>query len=250
MDVLNYSRNAKVNRSTFNNVGGNQVTININNYSLFSLSGSSQTSHRLLRNDILLPTPGPEAPSQRLGDPNLSTTDVILVVETATDLIIQIFDMLIDHRNSLDNHRELRLELNLLQKTLTLTGLAIRAYDDRPLGHSLAVAITPEVVQCRIALLQLFDAANNTSRGLSYTSINSLWRQVFRSRWVDEELALLRGKLCRIQRLLGGLLLALNSYVLLVFRTSQSTDLLNSTLKYKVLHGWSLGTNSSQVIYL
>ena len=180
-------------------------------------SGQLQVPHHLpcnFSNDLSRPASDPEILSQRsLKHPITAyhPSEAVSTVETAAGLIVQITNLLTDSSN---NCRALAFESKSLHQTLTLAGLAIREYGNRPLGQGLANTFAPEVERCRVVLLELLDRINGTRRGLAFTSISNLWRPVFGSRWDGNELASLKKKLCHIRRSLGGLLMALNSYVL------------------------------------
>ena len=214
------SRYTDASGSTFNDVGRDQThNSSINNYQSIhvhlSVSGSGPTLHHLLldiSDDVSSPASNSETVSRGRV---LSTTyhssesETVFAVETVVGLIVQIMHLLIDRKHSASDRRDLELELKSLQQTLTLTGLAIQEYSDRPLGQSMANAITPHVEQCRVVLLDLLDRVNGTRQGLFSTNIRDLWRPVW---WDGEDLASLRMKLCRIRTSFGRLLMALNSY--------------------------------------
>jgi hypothetical protein len=137
-----------------------------------------------------------------------------LAADTAVRLVIQITELSVDHKDLSDTYRDLEYELKLLHQTLILTGLAIREYNDRLLGESLANTIKPEMERCCMALLELLDKVNCTRQGLAFTSISDLWRPIFGSRWDGSELSSLKMQLGHIRRSLGGFLMALNSCAL------------------------------------
>jgi hypothetical protein len=72
----------------------------------------------------------------------------------AARLIIKIVELLMDPEYS-DYHRDLKMELESLQQTLTLAGLAIYAYEYTPLGRSLADIMNQEAERCCVVLKDL-----------------------------------------------------------------------------------------------
>lgn len=203
--------------STFNQVGRDQTqnTITHNTYiiSLFG-SGSTPQQHPLdISHDLSQPTSGHEALSPaRLHVAATCPSDHLHAVDTAAGFIIRITILLINHEDPSDNYRDLELDLKSLHQTLTLTRLAIEEYENRPLGHSLANTIAPEVQRCIATLSELFGRVSDTENGLFHT-IGQLWRSVWWRRWTGDELAPLKTKLCHIRRSLNGFLSALNSVV-------------------------------------
>ena len=227
------SRYTDASRSTFNDVGRDQIQNNtiINHQTIhvhLSASGSGQTLQHLhnISNDLPRLTPNFDTLSQ--GNVLSTMYQTVSAVETVVGLIIQITHLLMDRRNARNNHRDMELELNSLQETLTLAKLAIQAYGDRPLGRSLANTITPQVERCRVVLLQLLDGVNSTRQGLFFTSIRDLWRPVWRKRWDGDELASLRMKMCRIRMSLGGVLMVLNSYTFTFLQCSPPSEIPHS----------------------
>jgi hypothetical protein len=228
--------------SNFFDIGGDQTTVNnVNVHIHLSLFGSGRRPRHLhtSRNDdhdMSWSNSGPDASPQEsapTGAVPSPATD--LTVDTAVRLVVQITKLLVDRRGSLNTHRDLELKLKLLHQTLILTELAIQEYNDRLLGKILANTITPEVERCCIVLLELLDKVNCTRQGLASTSISNLWQPVFGSRWKGDELASLKTKLCRIQRSLGGFLMALNSCVFFVFHASSPTEY--RLILHQVSHG-------------
>jgi hypothetical protein len=221
--------------STFNDIGRDQ-NITQNTYIILgSLPKPYQFNHSAIYDSphlsgINLPPP-PSQPSGHeisplppsgfhIGANHIS--DVHFAVDIAVGLIIRIARLLVDHEDPSNNRRDLKLELKLLYQTLTLTGLAIQEYNDRPLGRSLVNTIAPEVEQSTAVLSELLDRISSTGQGLLHTSISNLWRRVWWSRWDGDELVALKVKLSHIRRLLGGFLSALNSYAeILLFRVFQ-----------------------------
>ncbi|KIM74240.1 hypothetical protein PILCRDRAFT_709571 [Piloderma croceum F 1598] len=199
-------------RSTFNDIGRDQ-NITHNTYIILgSLPKPYQFNHSAIHDS---PQPsGHEIlprPQSRLHIGTNHISDIHFAVDIAVGLIIRIARLLVDHEDPSNNRRDLKLELKLLYQTLTLTGLAIQEYNDRPLGQSLVNTIAPEVERSITVLSELLDKISGTGQGLLHTSISDLWRQVWWSRWAGDELASLKVELSHIRRLLGGFLSALNS---------------------------------------
>jgi hypothetical protein len=229
-------------RSTFNDVGRDQYIIH-NTYLIFSsLPKPYQRTH-----NTSYDPPQPTSGHEILSHGGLYTaanpiSEVHYAVDTAVGLIIQIASLLVDHSDSANNYRDLKLELKSLYQTLTLTGLAVQEYIDKPLGRSLAYTIMPDVERCTAVLSELLDKVSGTGQGLLHTSISDLWRRVWWSRWSGDELATLKVKLSHIRILLGGFLSALNSCVALLFHTFPSLK----HYIYQVSHGWTLEANYAQ----
>src|SRR6266436_476452 len=155
-------------RSTFNDVGRDQYIIH-NTYLIFGSLPKpydQRTSY-----DPPKPTSGHETLSHGLYTAANRISEVHYAVDTAVGLIIQIASLLVDHEDSANNCRDLKLELKSLYQTLTLTGLAIQEYIDKPLGRSLASTITPDVERCTALLSELLDKVSGTGQGLLHTSI-------------------------------------------------------------------------------
>jgi hypothetical protein len=115
---------------------------------------------------------------------------------------------------------DLALELESLQKTLTLTRLVIQVYENKPLGNSLANTITPEILRCFAVLQELLNNLNGTCVDLSITSVSGVLRQIQRWFWCEEDeekFTLLREQLSVSRQSFQGLLIALRSYVLFLY---------------------------------
>lgn len=198
---------------TFNNVHHDQhnnTTINVQIY--FTLFGSKQTPH----NVPLSSSNDQSRPKLSQGKASVTSphsSDTTSVINIAVGLIVQITDLLIDRRDRSNNRRDLSHELKSLQQTLTLTGLAIRAYEESPLGHCLAHAIAPEISRCCGVLRELLDRVHNTWLGLDLTTIGELWRPVWWGRWDGDELVSLKNKLSVVRKSFERVLMALHSYV-------------------------------------
>jgi hypothetical protein len=94
--------------------------------------------------------------------------------EIAARLIIKIVQLLKDPESS-NYFRDLKLELESLQRTLALAGLAIRAYEYTPLGRSLANIMNRESEQRRVALQDLLNTIDGYRGGLNSTRIRYHW---------------------------------------------------------------------------
>jgi hypothetical protein len=231
--VFDHSYNANVNGCVFNHVGGNQSHHNTYYFSLFN-SGNTpciHCSHQIQ----------PTTHSRVLARSTYRSADAVFFVGMADRLIGKILGLLIDHKNSSNNHREWKPTLETLRQTLLLTERAIFTYDGRPLGISLTNVIAPEVEQCYALLLELHDEVHRTWAGFIWTRISSVWRQVFMVKW-DHELVSLRRRLCHSRNLLAMPLLALNSYVLFTF---YPLLLAETTLNLQSVVWMELGNESS-----
>ena len=230
--VLNHARNVDARGGTFNNVQRDQHQTNNNNVTTFnrpniqislnfSLFGS-QTQNHLPPNfcNNLSEPSGHDTISQgRLLVTSSHSSDAVSGIDSGIGLIVQITNLLIDHRDSSNTQRDLAVELKSLHQTLTLTGFAIQEYEDRPLGQSLAHMIAPSIERCCAVLQELFDRVSGTLLGLDLTRISDLWRPVWWGRWDGDELASLKKTLAEIRRLLESFLMALHSYVIIGFHS-------------------------------
>ena len=208
--ALSHARYMDARHSTFCAVGRDHITINQISFSLF---GSRHTPvHFPLSSGPPQPTSHPKASPPR---GSLVTTyqssDIGAVLDTASSLAVRITKLLVDHRASSNNDRDLELELKSLLQALTLTGLAVQEYADRPLGQSLARTITPEAKRCCMVLQELFDKLNSTWPHLSSTSFSGLWCHIWQRQWDGNELASLRKELFYRRKSLEGALMALHS---------------------------------------
>jgi hypothetical protein len=195
---------------TFNNVGRDQYNLQL----IIDGSTSERTVSGILRDFGLvpqLPTSGPATlPRRDVLAQAQHRYGADLAGDIAMSLTVKILQLLINHRESADD-RALVQELNTLQQTLTLVGLAIQTYEYTPLGRNLANNIIPEVEKCCVALDELFHKINSYRERLFPTSIRNLWHQVWRSGSEVDGLSLLRARLSVHQRSLGEFLVALNS---------------------------------------
>jgi hypothetical protein len=239
--------NIDARQSSFNQVGGDwHQHTTIHKHTIISLScfGPRQINYYSLDNlsDVmpLVPVSSPKTLSPRCHITSAhSSSDLLRVVDTGIGLIVQISNRLIDRSDSSSNHQVLQLQLRSLQQILTLTGLAIHEYCDRPLGQSLTNTITPEVEQCLLVLQELLAQADATWLGLAFTGIGDLWRHVWWGRWDGNEFALLRKRLSDSRQSLERFLLALHSYVFFLLRTFHPLKHRAFDDKHEVLHGWN-----------
>ena len=207
------SKSTEVSRSTFNDIGRDQIIIQFN----ISLFGPRQPPPGRVHHEEskALAWPGPSPVTLSPSAPVSPSTfpESISVLDITADLIVQIVDLLIMPRQPTDNHSDLRLEMKTLHQSIILTRRAIQEYENRPLGQSLIHAVTLEVDRCRVILQDVFDTVNGTWHGLNPTSIRNFWRPVWWGRWDGDEMALLRDQLSDSRKTLHGFLMALNSYV-------------------------------------
>ena len=192
--------------SVFNIVGGNQI----NNYNCGTIY-----HHHLPRNDLPLLGTDTNTLLQQSLLTNRRSADAIFSIDGAVLLINHISNSLIDHMDSSYHDRERELTLKTLRQILRLVKHAIKLYSNRPLGPSLIHAITPEVQRCRAILSEMLDKVHGTWVGLVCTRISEVWCKVFRERWVGDEFASLKRRLCDSQNSLQMVLTLLNSYVFL-----------------------------------
>jgi hypothetical protein len=220
--AFSHSRHIDASRSTFNSVGGNQLTVYNIHFSLFG-SGRTHLPHNF--DTLPRPTSVPDTSSQEAAPATAyHSSSLVSEADTALGIIVQIKDLLIDGRDSSYNHMELVHALKSLQEILIFVKLAVQEYNDRPLSQSLAYAVTPAMLQCNEVLQHLLEKVDGTRIGLQLTSIAGLWSQVWQSRWDGDDLVALRLKLIQSRKLLGGYLVALHEYVVLFFRARQIAE--------------------------
>jgi len=211
MVAFSHSYHPDISRSTFNDVGRDQTyhiahqTIHIN----ISDSGTGQTLHRLL-----WPTSGPWM-AQGVLIPKCHSSTVVSVVDIAVGLVVKIIHLL--HIEWSDDYRHLERDLKSLCQSLILTRSAIQVYEYTPLGQSLANTVHPKVERCHMVLLETFNKIIHYRESLNSTRISGFWRQVWWNSWDENERALFRMELSACQDPLNEVLMALNSYVLLIF---------------------------------
>jgi hypothetical protein len=124
------------------------------------------------------------------------------------------------------------LELESLQKTLTLSRLAIQKYD-KPLCQILANTIIPEVLQCFFVLGELLDSIGGTWPDFSIMDVGSLCRRIWWAMLGGDEFFPLRKKLSYSRQFLQGLLMALHSYILLLPHLFPDKKPLHPTINMK-----------------
>jgi hypothetical protein len=88
-----------------------------------------------------------------------------------------------------------------------------------------------------MVLLETFNKIMHYRESLNSTRISGFWLQVLWNRWDEKDLALFRMELSACQEPLNEVLMALNSYVLLVFLTLASTKTSYSTNAKPCLDG-------------
>jgi len=234
--AFSHSNHADASGSTFNDVGHDQifnVGNNINNVRInhaiinISLSLSGQALHH----DLPCPTtdPTPRLPESVIPKHHLSAV-VSVAINIVVDLIVDVVHLL--RIEFSDEYRHLERELKSLSQSLLLTRSAIQVYRYTPLGQSLANTIHPEVERCHVVLQGTLDRIIHYPQSNS-TSIGSFWRQVWCSGLDEEELASLRTELSARQESLTKFLMALTSYVSLVFRTSVVAEASHSIINIK-----------------
>lgn len=211
---FNQATNTDASRSTFNDVGRdlnqiNNPTVVLN---LFPLSFSWRSGHQPSL-DAVCDDPqvaNPDALSQRkaLVQTPLAETG-LSAVDTAARLIVGIVQLLMDGGCS-EHFGDLKRELELLQKTLALTGLAIQAYQSTLLGANLANTINTEVQRCTVVLEKLFYVIDQYRQGLKSTPINYFWPKVLQCGASVDELASIRSELSACQKSLNQWLMSLS----------------------------------------
>jgi len=235
MTFFNHASDIGAKDSSFNEVGRDQTnnTYNIV-YNLVSAPERGLVFHR----------PGPISPLQVPHSETSSRTIVLRPTfrsapssarHIAARLIVEIVQSLMDSGTS-DQFCDLKENLNTLQQTLDLTGLAIDAFQCIPLGRILASTIGNETEQCIGVLRELLSAIRAYQRGLRSTRINLSWNRVG-SGCKSGEIRIWREKLSACQKSLGECLRMLDWHVWLCFHTF-------TLLKWHVhsaLHRMSLG---------
>jgi hypothetical protein len=204
--------------SIFNDVGHNQT--NIRGYNVYvNLVSAPKRDPAVLRH------PGVGPPLQ---DPHSETSSREIVLrptfrstdcsarDIAARLIVEIVQSLMAS-NASDQFYDLKEELNTLQQTLDLTGLAIEAHQCTPLGRILANSIGKETEQCIGVLRELLSAIRAYQRDRKSTLMNFSWSRVSGSGCESGERRIWRQKLSTCQRSLGECLQVLDSYVLIAF---------------------------------
>ena len=212
--ALSQCKNADARGSTFIDVGRDQThnttihhqTINLN----ISVSGSTRNLHHFLR-DVTDDVPAWGAQElQKMAIALSSHSTAGTSGDTVARLIIEIVQLLM-HTETSGDYRNLKLELESLQQTLTLVGLAVHAYEYTQLGRSLANIMNQELERCRVVLQELLDTINGYRWGLRSTRIHYYWSQVWWSGCDMDRLMALRQKLSACQGSLSRCLKGLKS---------------------------------------
>jgi hypothetical protein len=229
--------NTDARHSNFIHVGRDQHNVT-NNYRIyFCLFDPQQMAHHVsnsLSNNLLRLVSSPEILSPgSLVTHRSELSNAVAIVDTVVGLIDKIADLLMECTDFSNGLRDLALEFESLQKTLTLTRLVIRKYDNKPLGQVLIKTVTPEVVQCFIVLQELLGNVDGTWLGFNVTSISNLWRRIWWGRWDGDEFAMLKMRLSGSRQSLQGLLMALHSYVLLCHAPPSAEILSRSMINTK-----------------
>jgi hypothetical protein len=129
--------------------------------------------------------------------------------DVASNLITEIQQLLDDLRKFSVDYRYLQqLLLQPLHQTLFLTGLAVQAYENTPLGPNLSAGTNREVDKCSVILRDILDGINNYRQFLYSKTTPLLPSQVL---WRGSEVHKLTWKLSARQNTLGEFLVALNS---------------------------------------
>jgi hypothetical protein len=214
--ALSQCKNADARGSTFIDVGREQThnttihhqTINLN----ISVSGPTRNLHHLLRDvtdDVPACWQGAQELQKKAIAPSFHST-ASTSGDIVAHLIIEIVQLLM-HTETSGDYRILKLELESLQQTLTLVGLAVHAYEYTQLGRSLANIMNQELERCRVVLQELLDTINGYRWGLSSTRIHYYWSQVWWSGCDVDGLMALRQKLAACQEYLSRCLKGLKS---------------------------------------
>ena len=201
------------NHSTFNGVGRDQT----NHYNIYVGAVSIEHNHAVLRHsEAGSPLQGPHS--------DTSSRGIVLrptFRSTASDdrhisarLIVEIVQSLMASDAS-DQFHDLKEDLNTLQQTLDLTGLAIEAYQCTPLGRLLTNTIGKEMEQCIGVLRELLSAIRAYQRDLGSTRVIFSWSRGSGSGYELGQIRNWREKLSACQKSLGECLQVLDSYVLL-----------------------------------
>lgn len=221
--VFDHARNTNANGGTFNDVHGDHI-VNVNNSTSICFLSIKQRSPRCSPCNPTRPICGPKSLSQlqKLPIKSHQSSEANSTMDKALGFITRIETLIFDgHRCS----NGLKSELKSLCQSLMLTKNAIRVYDGRPLGQSLAYTVTLEVERCCTTLQKLLVNVRSTLQGLNPTRISRFWSLVWWSRWNDDDMVTLRMDLSCTRNLLDGFLLALHSYVLPDFCASPPADI-------------------------
>jgi hypothetical protein len=194
--------------SVFTDVGRDHTTI-VNQTNIFiSSSTPEHIIHHLCkpRTVLSLPNSSPGTLSQENALVSNSFSGASAVIGQAAQLILSIGRSLTQMLpESSDYYLDLKQQLDSLHQILTLTEFAVQAYENTPLGHSLATAINQEVELCDVVLQELFETVNGYRQGFS------VWHSWSRILWRGSEIASLTPRLSARQQALEGCLKALDS---------------------------------------
>ena len=209
--TFHHPANIDARGSIINDVHHDQI--NIHNYNVYITLGSTSLSLPCPRRSGVsasLSIPGPDTISQEIAVWPTCHSTANSTRDIAACLVIKIMQSLMVSDAS-DQFYDLKADLHILQQTLTLTGLAIQAYEHTPLAPSLADVIDKETEKCLSVLRALNRSIDTYQQGLNLTRLKFLWGQVWLSAHEQVELASLRRELSVCQKSLGGCLRVLDS---------------------------------------
>ena len=210
--TFHHPANIDARGSIINDVHHDQI--NIQNYNVYITPGSTLGQALLSPHSLgvgpSLPIPGSETLSREIVVLPTSLSTAKSTRDIAAGLIVKIVQLLMSSDAS-DQFRDLKEDLNILQKTLTLTGLAIQAYERTPLIPSLANILGKETERCLNILRALNGSIDTSQRGLNSTRLAILWDRVRLSAHKEIGLASLRRELSDCQKSLSGCLRVLDS---------------------------------------
>jgi hypothetical protein len=208
--AFNRFTNTDARESVFNDVHRDQI--NIQTCNLYIVLGSAEQALLLHSLGIDLVHPSSNSETLSRGTDLLPTYrfQADSAHDVAARLIVSIVQSLMVSA-TFDQFRDLRDDLNKLQQTLTLTGLAIRVYERTLLGRHITTAIGKETERCLGVLRALIESIGAYQRGFNSTRIKFPWSKVWWSTHDMDELASLRRELCDCQKSLGECLLVLDS---------------------------------------
>jgi len=202
------ARNIDASQSAFNDVGHDQnntisQTNNIFQVILPKVSASElrDVLDAITVSQIRTVSQWPASVSQGRVEPSVSS-------DIAMHLIVQIVSLLM---NPNSQSSSLKLELESLQRVLTLSVFAIRAYEFTPLGQRLAIIFNQEIQQSCLVLRRLLDIINNYRHGLKSTRISYWWYPAQSIDLEIEELTALRTELSSHRETLCNCIVALHS---------------------------------------
>lgn len=244
--ALSNATNVDARGSNFIHIGRDHVTIQQFNITITS----PEQLPSLAR--ILDATPAPVISDHYLRDETRDSA-IRLSSEELCDIaigtIVKITQLLIGTGDTSCESRRLKDQLDLLQKTLILTGLATQVYLYTPLSQNLRTTIERDLERSCNTLKETLDYIRDYHNVLQPTSISYYWRQVLWSSGDegDSTMTRLRVRLSSCQRSLGVFLAALNSYVTI---NHTSGALIISSFGIRLAsHGWKSGTGLGTAIY-